>query len=398
MNPKLKFLLDFDIDGFYYLAFRGPDIEVAVCIECRSQEILLERSPHFLPFPGKFRAGDRFWYLPHDFTDRDPPSSVRIQTRTRSQLLPLKFIPGPNECGRWEITRPQTGIVNGPVIDDQWREISGIEELRREDSGMSDAEMDLKLSKINPTTPAEMDQVESGTALRSSLRIQESLRAERSESSKPPNAVTMEEIDMAIAGQTLLRAVDRQKKEVSDNPAPTLPEQPPQETAHGSESEIHQLNADETPVVKRLTASVNPYEALVAQYSEDLIKRLIRRVRLKLQRLSPADHHSESGFTLWDEICIQVQEAHSILWPLYEEIADNILEEEVLRLRQLDLRMIWITTGEGWSWADDAVNDPESLHPEDGCPCDTDVVARLRDELFAVAANFSSPAIDSRYA
>ena len=97
---------------------------------------------------------------------------------------------------------------------------------------------------------------------------------------------------------------------------------------------------------------VVPETSMVGAIAEDTAKRVTRRAILAFQRMTDCLGSGEcSGLkNVWEEICVQVQFEHSMMWETYEEAARALLAGEVELPKRYEREAIWLQSEQGQDW------------------------------------------------
>jgi hypothetical protein len=143
---------------------------------------------------------------------------------------------------------------------------------------------------------------------------------------------------------------------------------------------------------------MSTYERIVEAISERATARatgiVIRNLQGMHEGLQSGD---DSGLTsLWDEVCVQVQIQHSVLWSLYEDIIDSLALDAINRLSQEERCAIWLQTDEGQEWVDelDQAREQNDTHVDDKPRYSAaDVVRWVSDSVLDKAADWTNPRI-----
>lgn len=132
---------------------------------------------------------------------------------------------------------------------------------------------------------------------------------------------------------------------------------------------------------------------LVAAWASQLSDRLIKDAIQSLEAMESQEMISGySGLkSVWEEICVQVQDEQSFFWETYVETMEGLLAGHVEML-DADARLaLWTLTDSGRDYIDDHQADDEAGLD---IPVDADeIVAMLMDGLLSAAANHESRSI-----
>ncbi len=89
--------------------------------------------------------------------------------------------------------------------------------------------------------------------------------------------------------------------------------------------------------------------------------------------------------SVWEEICVQVQDELSYHWDAYDETAYRVVELEVLRLPLSIVRALWLDTMQGKEWL--CEEDDQGASAPYGVE---DVVEHLMGILYSMASDWSN--------
>lgn len=85
--------------------------------------------------------------------------------------------------------------------------------------------------------------------------------------------------------------------------------------------------------------------AIVAWIAEAAAERVARKVIADLGRLNYTLSGEDSPLkTIWDEICVQMQDEESFFWEAYQETVERVIEHRVTSLPQQEYDAIWLQT------------------------------------------------------
>ncbi len=133
---------------------------------------------------------------------------------------------------------------------------------------------------------------------------------------------------------------------------------------------------------------------IVAAWAKQLRDKVIKNSIATLEQIDSNELLSgdDSGLkNVWEEICVQVQDEPSVFWDTYVETLESLLAE-CIELLDRDARLaLWTVTDEGWDYLYDHYADDEGVG--DVPLVEDEIVAKLKDELLAVAASFSNQRI-----
>jgi hypothetical protein len=93
-------------------------------------------------------------------------------------------------------------------------------------------------------------------------------------------------------------------------------------------------------------------EKIINQLANTISERISHQVELSLKGMTDGLQSSEdSGLeNVWDEICVQVQSAHSMFWDLYDEVVINLIMPHIKKLEDYEKTALWLQTDSGWDW------------------------------------------------
>lgn len=132
---------------------------------------------------------------------------------------------------------------------------------------------------------------------------------------------------------------------------------------------------------------------IVAAWATQLSDKIIMEAIDALQKMdSDAMLSGDSGLkSVWEEICVQVQDEQSCFWDTYVETIESLLAGYVAMLDP-DARMaLWAVTDEGWDYIYD--HRAEDVGVGDVPVMAEEIVVKLKDALLSAAADFENPRI-----
>jgi hypothetical protein len=128
---------------------------------------------------------------------------------------------------------------------------------------------------------------------------------------------------------------------------------------------------------------------IVKALADEIAKKIARKTIFALRRMRYTLSGDDSGLTtVWDEICVQIQENEPCHWPIYDLTVRSLVEYDVFILKHFEKLAIWIQTE---SYLDDWENqDDEQLpHVFDG-----DIVNYLlREYIYSEAMDWKNAKI-----
>ena len=115
--------------------------------------------------------------------------------------------------------------------------------------------------------------------------------------------------------------------------------------------------------------------------------RIERQVIAKLQRMNGIWSGESSWIrSLWDEVCVQMQEEQTFAWDAIDETVRTLVAAKVAKLPAHERAALWLKTDRGidWTYSDATERDP---YPVDSA----DVVEELTRQIYATACNWTNP-------
>ena len=85
---------------------------------------------------------------------------------------------------------------------------------------------------------------------------------------------------------------------------------------------------------------------MLQAFADDAMCRVVRRVIRLLQGL---DSGHDVG-SIWNAVCVQAQGDEWVHWSLFEEQIESSTENELSRLPQREVDLLWLQTDEGGTW------------------------------------------------
>ena len=126
--------------------------------------------------------------------------------------------------------------------------------------------------------------------------------------------------------------------------------------------------------------------AIVREFARRAALRITRQAIAVLQG-QPADLSGDRGLkSVWDELCVQVQDDFSIYWDEYQEHLELLVFSYVTDLPTHERNAIWLQTQAGDDW------DSEDAEDRDPFPVDNDDVVNflIHDFLLAQAGEWTN--------
>ncbi|MEI7636694.1 MAG: hypothetical protein WCJ37_05270 [Syntrophus sp. (in: bacteria)] len=101
----------------------------------------------------------------------------------------------------------------------------------------------------------------------------------------------------------------------------------------------------------------------------------------------------DSGFqSVWEEICVQVQDEESFSWNTYLEVIEDILRCQVGELSSTDRITIWLSTDAGVDWTCDCKD--TSIGNDTPPVFDDDIIEELKSKLLSRADAYKNRRIE----
>jgi hypothetical protein len=118
--------------------------------------------------------------------------------------------------------------------------------------------------------------------------------------------------------------------------------------------------------------------------------RIARKTIADLKRMKDTLSGDDSELkTTWDEICVQVQDEHSVSWDAYEKTVRSVVSTYAGELVPYEREAIWLQTKSGIDW------DSDDLESREDYPVfDDEIVDYITTEhIYAEADRFSNSRI-----
>lgn len=94
----------------------------------------------------------------------------------------------------------------------------------------------------------------------------------------------------------------------------------------------------------------------------------------------------DSGLVnVWEEVCVQVQDQHSVCWAAYDHTVYDVVAREVRGLPGTVVAALWVETSQGEDWSIE--EEHEGVSPP---YCTDDVVEHLVQLVYSMSANWSN--------
>ncbi len=132
-------------------------------------------------------------------------------------------------------------------------------------------------------------------------------------------------------------------------------------------------------------------ERILSKISEKECKRVSKKVIRSLTQMTEGLQSGDGSVlkNLWDEVCVQVQEEESFMWPEYLDTMFPLVKSEVEKLDEAIKQAIWLQTDDGIDW---------SIENEDqgGIFYDEDAITNyiLHDYVLDAAMDWSNKRIE----
>jgi hypothetical protein len=109
----------------------------------------------------------------------------------------------------------------------------------------------------------------------------------------------------------------------------------------------------------------NPSETRIVQaLAESVCQRISRKTIRALQSMTDANmllSGDDSGLiSVWEEICVQLQNEESFSWDAYEETIRTFVDSYVDELSNYEREAVWLQTPEGEDWDSELDEERES--------------------------------------
>lgn len=130
---------------------------------------------------------------------------------------------------------------------------------------------------------------------------------------------------------------------------------------------------------------------IILEVAEHVCRQVTRKVIAQLRGMHEGlQSGDDSGLkSIWDEICVQIQDEYSPYWDAYEHVVTSIVKYHIEKLLDHEREAIWLQTKNGNSWDCDD-DDPRHSYPVDM----TDIVDYVLDEyVYEEAGKWSNARI-----
>jgi predicted oxidoreductase len=129
---------------------------------------------------------------------------------------------------------------------------------------------------------------------------------------------------------------------------------------------------------------------IVRVVAEKVTKRATRTVIGFLHRMIDKMSGEDSGLkTIWDEVCVQVQDEESVFWDIYDEIVREFVRGTVAEMSKHEREAIWLQTEAGIDWSFE-----EQQHREAYPIVEDNIIDYLVRRVYSAAADWSNARID----
>lgn len=129
--------------------------------------------------------------------------------------------------------------------------------------------------------------------------------------------------------------------------------------------------------------------SIVRTVARQAAERVARRTVVSLQKMRPSSLDVEELGSVWNEICVQVQDEESFFRDACDQVVRALVESHARRLSEPEQQAVWLQTDPGFEWdcsdPDERGDAPFSLD---------DIVDHVVDEhVYAQAAQWSNTRI-----
>jgi hypothetical protein len=131
---------------------------------------------------------------------------------------------------------------------------------------------------------------------------------------------------------------------------------------------------------------------IVKALAREIANKITKKTIFALQRMpyeTPLSGSDSGLATIWDEICIQVQEEESCCWDVYDITVRSIVECDVSELKDFEKLALWFETDSYCEWEPDKEDEKE-------CPpvFDSDIIDYLLEEyIYSTAMEWTNAKI-----
>jgi hypothetical protein len=131
--------------------------------------------------------------------------------------------------------------------------------------------------------------------------------------------------------------------------------------------------------------------AIVSAVALEAVQRITLTVIAELQGMTDKLSGEDSELnTMWDEICVQVQDQESVFWKVYDEIVRSMVRGRVAELAKHEREAIWLQTDAGFDWGYEEPEDREASPV-----LEDDIVNYLVRDVYSQAADWSNDRIEA---
>jgi hypothetical protein len=90
---------------------------------------------------------------------------------------------------------------------------------------------------------------------------------------------------------------------------------------------------------------------IVKALASEIARKITKKTIFALQRMNYTLSGDDSGLTtVWDEICVQVQEEESYHWSIYDLTVRSLVDYDVSQLKHFERLALWIQTESYDDW------------------------------------------------
>ncbi|MDD5581384.1 MAG: hypothetical protein PHY16_19215 [Methylobacter sp.] len=101
---------------------------------------------------------------------------------------------------------------------------------------------------------------------------------------------------------------------------------------------------------------------IVKALASEIAKKITRKTIFELQRMpyhTPLSGGDSGLTTVWDEICVQVQDEESYCWDAYDITVRSLVELDVSQLKHFEQLALWIQTESYDDWESEKRDDEQ---------------------------------------
>lgn len=139
------------------------------------------------------------------------------------------------------------------------------------------------------------------------------------------------------------------------------------------------------------------YQAIVRELARNATQRVVDQAIAALKSLSSTLSGADSRLsTVWEEICVQVQDEESLYWSAYEQTVEDTILGLVRQLSAAEQAAIWIGSEASIDWLLETEDSRPRWMTIDDIRVDQEqVVSEIASDLYRAAADDSSPAVEA---